>query len=152
LFEGDQIIRISDGELTLDGFEEIKNWLGRGIPGSTVTFLVVRNGKPVEVAVTRGVMPGLEIPFKLGYDVGVMDIKKNWPDLQVKVELAIEEGEYVVIYLIYSGKNLEFDRFAIWPSCEIYRVQNGMITEGRFGDGESIQLTQLGYKITPPPK
>lgn len=148
---GDKIVAASDEHVSLESYEQMRNYnIGHGVPGTKVTMRVLRDGKELHLNFTRAQIQGYHLVYKDVRDITLINYMKSWPDLQVKVPLAVEEGDLVAVYCVYSGTNADYNRFAIWQSMELYRVRDGRIIESWGIEDQAIQWPQLGYTITPP--
>lgn len=148
---GDQIVAVSDEHVSLESYEMMKNYnIGHGVPGTNVTMRVLRDGKEMQFTLTRAQIQGNNLVYKDVRDLALIEYMKLWPDLKVKVHMAVEEGDLVVVYCVYSGTNVEYHRFAIWPVMEIYKFKDGRIMESWGIEDQAIQWPQLGYTIHPP--
>ncbi len=150
---GDQIIAAKDEHVSLTTFEQLRDYrIGPGTPGTPVIFQVMRDGQPLEVVILRGLIPGYEIIFDEVKEVNRAWLKNSWPDLKVEVEQALECGDLVAVYSISSGLSADFNRFATWPCCDIYRLMDGKIVDYWSVAGDYMQMMQLGYTFNLPPK
>ncbi len=150
---GDLIVAAKDEHISLNTYEQLRDYrIGPGIPDTPVTFKIIRDGQQLEVVIIRGLIPGYELIFDHVKELNREWLKNTWPDLKVEVEQVVESGDMVVVYGIYSGMNVDYNRFAIWPSCDIYRLQDGKIVDSWGVAGDYMQMLQLGYTYNLPPK
>jgi len=150
---GDVLMRAHDDQNTWETFDQLKSGLwGAGIPGTTVTFTVNRDGKILTIPVTRSRIDGLELKLADFVDVWRADILKNWPDLHMDIEMLFGDHDLVTCYALNSGTNTEYHRAAIWSEIDIYRLKKGKITDFWGIEDGFAQMKQLGYQIHQPVK
>jgi len=150
---GDVLMSAHDNENNWETFEQLKSGLwGQGIPGTTVSFTVNRDGKVLTIPVTRSRIDGLELKLADFVDVWRADILKNWPDLHTDIEMNFGDGDLVTCYYLTGGTNTEYHRSAIWSGIEIYRLKKGKITDIWGLEDSFAQMKQLGYQIRQPVK
>jgi len=148
---GDEILRVSDAQRSWATFHEIKTgtW-GQGIPGTTLTMQVKRDGRVVELQMQRGIIPAFDNRLADYLDMWREDKVQTWPDLWIEIKVIFEKDDLVAFFAEDSGTNLEFGRAAVWSECSIYRLKDGKITEMWGTEDGYQQITQLGYEIREP--
>lgn len=150
---GDVLISARDSENTWDTIDQMKSGLwGAGIPGTTVTFTVDRNGKTLTVPVVRSRIDGLELKLADFIEMWSADMFKTWPDLKTNIEMIFGDHDLVTCYALNSGTNTEYHRAAVWSGINIYRLHKGKITDMWGIDDSFAQMKQLGYQIRQPVK
>ncbi len=150
LQEGDELLRVVDGEKTWKGFEELRHSLwGQGALGSLITLHVRRDKAEREVPVTRGLVQGFEYPYSMLED-GNREFFKEYPDLKIRLVNVIEAGDLVAYHAENQGHNTRFGRSAVWAEFGYARFQDGKITDWWSSDDSASLLKQLGYTILPP--
>lgn len=148
---GDELLNVSDGRTTWSTFEELKtgDW-AYGPVGSPLVYHVRRGDQELDVTVTRGLVEGFDLPFS--------DLKPQWvsflveecPDFHFEAQMAFEDGDMVVLYGLNSGTSKEYQKFAIWPSCDIYRLREGKVVDMWNVEDSRSMLAQLGYHLEAP--
>lgn len=150
---GDALVSARDDENTWETFDQLKSGLwGAGIPGTTVTFTINRDGKVLTVPVTRSRIDGLELKLADFVEMWSADMLKNWPDLHTNIEMLFGDHDLVTCYALNSGTNKEYHRAAIWSEIDIFRLKKGKITDIWGISDELAQMKQLGYQIRQPVK
>jgi predicted SnoaL-like aldol condensation-catalyzing enzyme len=102
------------------------------------------------VPLTRSKIDTFDIRMADLWDNFATDLCKHWPDLHTQIELIFEAGDMVTCYAVNSGTNVEFGRSAIWGEIDIFKVQNGKITEVWSMENTYGQLKQLGFEVREP--
>ncbi len=148
---GDEIIRVSDEHRAWETYEEIKNGIwGQGVPGTPVAMTVLRGGQTLDLQLERGFLPAVDLSFADYIEVWRADQTKNWLDLKSEIKLIFEKDDLVAFYAVDTGTFKDYHRTTAWGECNIFRIQDGKITE-MWGVADTyIQLTQLGYEIREP--
>jgi hypothetical protein len=151
LMAGDEILRVSDGDRTLETFDELRHapW-GPGVLGVPLTIWVRREGKEHEITLVRGLVPAFEFPYNL-LESGIREGRKYWPDLQAHLVRVIESGDLVAYHAEIRGHNTRYGRSAVWGEFGLVRFQDGKITDWWSADDSFSRLKQLGYTIEEPP-
>jgi predicted SnoaL-like aldol condensation-catalyzing enzyme len=149
LLPDDEIVRAEDAFGVTEGSENL--WMlswGHGEVDSDLTLLVKRNGKLLNVELTRALIQS---------DVGSEQMREafersaeKWPNLTVTPELIISAGDLVVCYWRASGTHARYNRSATWVETEIFRIRNGKIVEEWFVADTESMLKQLGFRINAP--
>ena len=75
-----------------------------------------------------------------------------WPDMENKIDLLIQDGDYLAYFTTSKGTNTDFNRSAIWADCGIVRLKEGKITEWWSVEDTLSQYRQLGYLVKEPEK
>jgi hypothetical protein len=147
---GDELVRVADEANAWETFEELKSMLwGYGVPGSSVTTTVRRDGKLLEFHLKRGRIEANDI--KLSERISVMrGFSKTWPDLKEEIKLIFGNEDLVAVFSTLSGTNQDYHRSAVWNGCSIYRLKDGKIVEMMGVEEEFSQMKQLGYLISEP--
>ncbi len=148
---GDEILMAKDDTHTWEGYQTLKNspW-GWGEIGTQVTVRVKRGEQTLDIPVTRGLVPGSEIPYDMLIESFKKSLTRDWPDLEVNVEAMVEEDDLVACLVTQQGANSEFERSAVWPSSAFYKFEDGKIVEGWGVDDNVRWMMQMGYDIEPP--
>jgi len=152
LLPGDEIVQIEDDENSWSSYRELEtSFWARGIVGTKIRIQLVRGGKTQNIELERGLIKGYDISitdFRTNY---IKFLKQDYPDLKVTIDMMISKGDLVASACTYIGTDTQFERQATWNECTFSRLTEGKISE-EWGTMDGLaQLTQLGYKITPPP-
>jgi len=151
LLVGDQIIRVEDDLNQWDTFEQLKTAvLGMGKAGTTIKVRVLRGEDSFDYELTRGLIEGFDISYKEVKEDYRTFLTDQYPDVKVKIEKMIAEGEFVACYSVSQGTNSDFKREAIWSDCSFYRLSDGKIVEEWYVSDFVGALKQLGYDIKAP--
>ena len=152
LLPGDEILQVEDDENTWSSYKEIENgFWGRGIAGTKVRIKVKRGETIQNIELERGLIEGYDLSFNDLKPNFIRFLKEDYPDLQVTINAMISKGDMVATAATYNGTDSQFKRQAIWNECTFSRLANGKIVEEWGASDNLTQLTQLGYKVTPPP-
>jgi predicted SnoaL-like aldol condensation-catalyzing enzyme len=152
LLPGDEIVQIEDDENSWSTFHEFDTgFWARGIVGTKIRLQFVREGETHNIEVKRGLIKGFDISkndFRANY---IKYLKQDYPDLKASIDLMISKGDLVASSVTLTGTDSQFERQAIWTECTFSRLAERQISE-EWGTSDGLaHLTQLGYKITPPP-
>jgi predicted SnoaL-like aldol condensation-catalyzing enzyme len=150
LEEGDEILRVSDGERILQTFDELRQtgW-GQGALGTSLTVWVRREGVEHKIDLTRGMVQGFEIPYQV-LKRGFQEFFDEWPDLQVRFVNIIESGSLIAYHIENQGQNSLYGRSAVWAEFGFVRIQDGKITDWWSVEDSLSQFKQIGYTILEP--
>ena len=150
LVEGDEILRVSDGERTLQTYDELRQtgW-GQGALGTSLVVWVRRDGVEHEIDLTRGMVQGFKIPYQV-LKRGTQEFLDEWPDLQVHFVNFIESGDLIAYHIENQGQNSFYGRSAVWAEFGFVRIQDGKITDWWSVEDILAQFKQLGYTILEP--
>lgn len=153
LLQGDELVRVQDEHKTWQTFDELKSSLwGQGVLGTPLTVTVRRDGKLLDVPLTRGRVDGWDMKLAKIVDVWQDEIQKHWPDLKSEIKLIFGQDDLVTCYLINNGTNLEYHRSAVWSECGIYRIRDGKIVESWGVEDNFSEMKQLGFNVSEPLK
>jgi predicted ester cyclase len=148
---GDEIVRVSDGTKTWEGFKDLKSGMwGQGIMGTPITVTVNRDGKPMDIPLKRGRVEAFDMVLSTYIDQWRDNTLKFWPDLNIEIKMIFGEGDRIAFYLTDSGTNQEYHRSAVWGEVGIFRLKNGKIVESWGVEDSFSQLKQLGFQINEP--
>ncbi len=150
---GDEILSVRDGNEKWETFDAIReNPWGRGKLDSTLQLRVRRQGKEVDVEITRGLVEGLQVPLKEFKENWEKNVKEKTPDDTVEIHQIIEEGDMVACLITAVGVHLEYDRQYLVPFGEFFRLKDGKIIE-TWSVADYLQYArQLGYTVESPVK
>ncbi|UCH59393.1 MAG: PDZ domain-containing protein [Anaerolineales bacterium] len=149
---GDELLAAEDETdkwETLEALKETSSW-GHGKIGTTVKLKIRRDGKEMEVEVTRSKIEGFDVPFNIVIDAFKHYHTVDCPDHKEEVMHIVAEGDIVMTYSQIEGTVTEFDRQAVWTSSTVWRLADGKITEAWGVGPELSYYYQLGYKIERP--
>jgi predicted ester cyclase len=150
---GDEVIYVQDGEVLLEGFDEMKDtaW-GWGKTGSILKLGVLRQGEEIEVEITRGIVEGLKMPLDEFREIWEKNINEKTPDEKAQIWQILEEGDLVACLLTYTGTHLEYDRQYLVPGGVFYRLKDGKIIED-WAVGDNLAFyRQMGFSVEQPEK
>jgi predicted ester cyclase len=120
----------------------------------------VVNQKHVDVM--KEVFDAEMVEHNLGYipDTGVRDVDlfAAFPDMQLKVDLWVIEGDLLTAVVTVSGTHTGAELAGVAPSgnpvtfsqIDIWHVENGKITEVWHNFAVADILEQIGYTLVPP--
>lgn len=147
------VTRVTDGDKTWGTFEELRDAVWPlGVAGTTITVTVRREGELLEVPITRGRVEAFDLDIANYLDLWREYTLKDWPDLQTEVRMILGSDDLVSCYLVNSGNNQQYQRFAVWSEFDLYRLKDGLIVEMWSLEDNLRRLTQLGYQVKEPSK
>jgi hypothetical protein len=151
LMVGDEILRVSDGDRSLETFAELRYapW-GPGVLGVPLTIWVHREGEEHEITLVRGLVPSIDFPCHL-VEPSLREWYKLWPDLETRLVRVMESGDLVAYHAENRGSNVRYGRSAVWAEFGMVRVQDGKITDWWSTEDTFSQFKQLGYTVEEPP-
>ena len=153
LLPGDVVTCVTDGEKTFATFEQLRdNIWALGIAGTSIVVTVRRDGKLVEVPIMRGRVEAFDMHVSKFMDMWKEYTLKYLPDLTTEIRMIFGSDDLVATYLINSGNNLQFHRFAVWSEYDIYRLKDGRIIEMWGMEDNLLRMMQLGYEMKEPLK
>lgn len=150
---GDELVLVKDGQNTWETHQQLRAGLwGLGVVGTALMVRIRRDDQFVDVALTRGYIQGWDRKMKDLEELKTLfrQFFLDWPDLKVKVECIIEEGDMVSQFSTNFGTNSQYHRQAVWTCFDLQRVRDGKIVEVWSVDDYFSQIKQLGYQITMP--
>ena len=152
LLPGDEIVQVEDDENTWNSYRELETgYWARGIIGTKIRIRVIREENPEDIEIERGLIKGYDVSLKDFRANYIKFLTQDYPDLKATINMMISKGDIVASYVTSIGTDAKFGRQATWTDCTFSRIEKGKIAE-EWGTSDSLaQLTQLGYKVTPPP-
>jgi hypothetical protein len=148
---GDELVRVKDDTRSWESFHDLRSGLwGQGLEGTEVAMTVRRNGQLLTFHLKRERIESFDLKFSDMMKNFIPEMQKNWPDLKSEIKIIFGADDMVSCYMVNSGTNLEFGRSAIWGEMDLFRLENGRITETWMVENSFSELKQLGYQITEP--
>ena len=150
---GDEVLRISDEHGVRDTFEQLDSltW-GQGKLGTPIKLTIRRGDKTFDVTIERGLIEHFDRVLSETLEPWKDYMNNIWPDMDNKIDLLIQDGEYLAFFTTSKGTNTDFNRSAIWADCGIVRFKDGKITEWWSVEDTLSQYRQLGYLVKEPAK
>jgi C-terminal processing protease CtpA/Prc len=147
---GDEILSVVAGDRRYEGYAEMsRNPWGPGAPGTKVLFTVRREGREVQVELTRAKIPAHELSYA-DMRLFMEAFLRDWPDRRDEPDLFIDGGDYVTVVSLIGGTSKEFKKPAFWQSISVFRLRGGKIVEMQGVEDGLAMYKQLGYTITAP--
>jgi predicted ester cyclase len=150
---GDVLLRARDEKGDWEGYEQLRTGLwGQGKLGTELTLTLLRNGETVEETIVRGRVQGFNGTIAEFKDSWQHFLETEMPDLHTEINLILASGDLVAYYATNTGTNTLYGQSAIWPECNILRLENGKIVEWWGVEDTLTEWRQLGFRITEPVK
>lgn len=148
---GDVLLRARDVNGTWEGYEQLQAGLyGQGKLGTEVTLTLLRAGETREVTLVRGRVESFPSPIADIRDSWQHFLEKEMPDLHTEINQILASGDLVAYFATNTGTSKLYHQSAIWPECNILRLEEGKIVEW-WGVEDTLTLwRQLGFRITEP--
>jgi predicted ester cyclase len=147
---GDEILQFQDGEHTWNTYAELRSGMwGQGMIGTTVSIRVKRAGEEHEYQVMRGLVEGFQFSYSFMHDA-IPNYFDEWPDIHFHLVHILEAGDMVAYYGENQGRNIRFNRSAIWGECGMVRVQDSRIIEWWSQEDSFSWMRQLGFALQEP--
>lgn len=148
---GDELLAAVDAYGSWQGYEQLSTRLwGQGKLGTAVKLTLLRDGKQIEVTVTRGWVEGFRNTMEQFVDIWKHYLLEEMPDTKVEIQKIIACGDTVAYYSIDSGTSKVYNQSAIWSECNILRLEDGKIVEWWGVEDTLSQWHQFGFRIIKP--
>lgn len=148
---GDEILEAADAAHTWTGFDALKAGLwGQGMTGTKVVLQIRRGEELLEATVERALVAGFDQPFGAIRAAFIRYLEEESPDLKVRVERVVEQGDLVAAFVVNQATSGEYNRQAVWAECDIFRVADGKIVESWGVEDGLSWMRQQGFHFTPP--
>jgi predicted ester cyclase len=150
---GDVLLRARDANGTWEGYEELRTGLWcQGKLGTEVTLTLLREGETLEETIVRGRVEGFTSKIVDILDSWQHFLKVEMPDLYTEINLILASGDLVAYYATNTGTSKIYHQSAIWPECNILRLENGKIVEWWGVEDTLTRWWQFGFRIAEPAK
>jgi hypothetical protein len=148
---GDELIRVRTGDRIWETAEEFRNghWV-RGWVGPEIILTVRRHGNPVTIPLRLGYIDQFDGRLSEFQKIVIPYLQKYWPDLKMEIKQIFGTEDWVAVYLVNHGTNLEYRRSAIWGEMDMFKLKDGKITDVWYVESALDELKQLGYQILEP--
>lgn len=148
---GDELVAVIEPTKTWQGYDQLHSLLwGRGKLGTPVILKLLRDGREIEISLTRGRVVGFDSSLEDSLETWKHTLLVEIPDFKSEIQQIMASGDLVAYYAINSGTHKNYNQSAVWGECALLRLENGKIVEWWGEEDVLSQRLQFGFHFSEP--